>query len=349
MAENLSLFGNKILRSAIRNNRVSFPSQSLVFMKLQGGEMQARLAHLYFVSGWSISDLAARYSITSEAVRKSLNDWRIRAISSGYIQEIDLDRDDHPVVEFSTGWCDPKTIGSEPEERDEDLKTFPIVPRTTLTIAPGIRVAGLSNSKMSSVPVRKQLMNEIETGSRTPARWPAFCLRLLSILRQECQRLGFQVATAQIDRIEATEERDADLARDLLEDLRVRISDEEWVAGSIGHADHHTPALLRALTVEMELSQREAMLNNELGSALWPAHCSRLLAIVKNGCAILGLRLTSAQVGRIEDAVAAGDRSQLGHLLRDLGNRMLDEMEWSNSIDSNVVGQRSLAAGAGRR
>src|ERR1035438_202068 len=97
MAENLSLFGNKILRSAIRNNRVSFPSQAPVFVKQQSGEIQARVAHLYFVSGWSIRNLATRYSMTSAAVRKSLNDWRIRAISSGYIQEIEPSRDDHPI------------------------------------------------------------------------------------------------------------------------------------------------------------------------------------------------------------------------------------------------------------
>jgi hypothetical protein len=348
MAENLSLFGNRILQSAIRNNRVSFPSQALVFVKQQGGEIQARLAHLYFVSGWSISDLAARYAMTSETVRKSLNDWRIRAIASGYIQEIDLDRDDHPVVEVSTGWCNPKTIGPEVDERDEDLKPFSIVPRTTLAIAPGTRVAGVSNSKSSAGNVRKQLMNEIETGSSAAARWPAFCLRLLGMLRQECRRLGFQVAAAQIDRIEATEERDAELARHLLGDLRVRISDEEWVSGAIAQADDHTPALLRALTAEVELSQREAMQGDDSASALWPAHCSRLLAIVRNGCAILGLRLTAAQVGRIEDAVAS-DRGQLSHLLRDLGNRMLDEMQWANSVDAPAITQRALTAGGGRR
>jgi hypothetical protein len=73
-----------------------------------------------------------------------------------------------------------------------------------------------------------------------------------------------------------------------------------------------------------------------------------MLAIVRNGCAILGLRLTAAQVARVEDAVA-GDRFQLSDLLRDLSNRILDEMEYANSIDSSVIGQRSMAAGVGRR
>src|ERR1035438_1446332 len=99
MGETLALFGNKILRSAVRHNRVSFPAQVPVFVKQQAGEVQARIAHLYFICGWTVRDLAARYSMNSEMTRKTLNDWRVRAISSGYIQEIESERPEHPMGE----------------------------------------------------------------------------------------------------------------------------------------------------------------------------------------------------------------------------------------------------------
>ena len=93
MGDNLALLSNKILQSAIQNNRVSFPAQTPVFVKQKAGEAQARIAHLYFVCGWTVRDLAARYSMNSDMIRKTLNDWRTRAISSGYVQEIERDRD----------------------------------------------------------------------------------------------------------------------------------------------------------------------------------------------------------------------------------------------------------------
>src|SRR5579859_4815362 len=112
MAENLTLFSNKVLRSAIRRNRVSFPAQPPVF---QGEELQARMAHLYFVCGWKIRDLAARYSINSECTRKKLNDWRVRAISSGYIQEIEIDGEGHLVAEASAGIGEAGSDAVEPD------------------------------------------------------------------------------------------------------------------------------------------------------------------------------------------------------------------------------------------
>ena len=281
MGETLALFGNKVLRSAVRHNRVSFPAQAPVFVKQQAGEVQARIAHLYFICGWTVRDLAARYSMNSEMTRKTLNDWRVRAISST--------------------WA-------------------------------------------SSDTAREILLDEIETGARDSTRWPSFCLRLLRILKQECLRLDFHVAAAQIDRIEATEERDADAARDLLRDLRVRMSDEERVSVSVGQVDDYTPGLLHALVLEIEASERDATLH---GFSATPAYCSRLLATVKDACSNLGLRLTAAQVGRVEDAVSSG-ACQLGDLLRDLRNLMLDELEYKKSVDLPVTSQRHLTAGVAR-
>src|SRR5579871_5207472 len=91
---------------------------------------------------------------------------------------------------------------------------------------------------------RRMMLDEIDAGSRGAARWPSFCLRLLAILKQECLRLNFRVAAAQVDRIEATEERDAELARDLLRDLRTRMSDEESASAPVRPPDEYTPVLM---------------------------------------------------------------------------------------------------------
>lgn len=342
MADNLALFSNKILRSAIRRNRVSFPAQAPVF---QGEEMQARMAHLYFICGWKIRDLATRYSINCENTRKTLNDWRVRAISSGYIQEIELDGDDHAIVEAPTGWAAPGSNEIESFERDEHPRTFSIVTRTKSPVS--LRAATPSHCVTLSDDTWRMLLDEIETGSRGSTLWPAFCLRLLSILKQECLRLNFRIAAAQVDRIEATQERDPELARELLRDLRTRISDEESVSVPVVPPEEHTPVLMRTFVSEIELSIQEA--DGEICSAStpWPAYCSRLLAAVRDGCTALGLRLTATQIGRVEDAALGGSR-QLKALLRDLGNRMSDELGCSKSVNLPVISQRYLAAGAGR-
>ena len=342
MGETLALFGNKVLRSAVRHNRVSFPAQAPVFVKQQAGEVQARIAHLYFICGWTVRDLAARCSMNSEMTRKTLNDWRVRAISSGYIQEIEPDGTERPVVEVSTSWLESGSTGIESDTRDEVPKTFSIVTRRALP--PQSTLRAVSSTWASSDTAREILLDEIETGARDSTRWPSFCLRLLRILKQECLRLDFHVAAAQIDRIEATEERDADAARDLLRDLRVRMSDEERVSVSVGQVDDYTPGLLHALVLEIEASERDATLH---GFSATPAYCSRLLATVKDACSNLGLRLTAAQVGRVEDAVSSG-ACQLGDLLRDLRNLMLDELEYKKSVDLPVTSQRHLTAGVAR-
>jgi hypothetical protein len=269
--------------------------------------------------------------MNSEMTRKALNDWRMRAISSGYIQEIEPDASAHPVVEVSTGWGELGSNGIESDVRAEGLKTFSIVARTTPLPALNLHGAGPSNSSASAGDVRKMLLDEIETGSHRLVPWPAFCLRLLGILKQECLRLDFRVAAAQIDRIEATEESDADLARELLRDLRTRMSDEERVSLPVGKADDHPPELLRAMVSEIEVSVLDAIGDTSCASSPWPAHCSRLLATVRDGCAALGLRLTSTQVDRVEDAVTNG-ACQLRDVIRELGNRMLDELEYAGRL-----------------
>ena len=113
---------------------------------------------------------------------------------------------ENPVVEVSSQ-REPESSGMESDARDDIPKTLSIVTRTAplTSILRAIPSFGqLSNSAC------EMLLGEIENGVRNSTRWPDFCLRLLRILKEEFLRLNFYVAAAQIDRIEATEERDAD-------------------------------------------------------------------------------------------------------------------------------------------
>ena len=75
------------LRSAIRGNAVSFPSQ----MPLLTGRMnenQWRMAHLFFIAGWPLRTLGKRYNLAYWWVGKLIHEWVERAIAHGYVQEI---------------------------------------------------------------------------------------------------------------------------------------------------------------------------------------------------------------------------------------------------------------------
>jgi hypothetical protein len=82
------LFGNRTLQLAIRRNLACFPAQAPVFGKMPRRDLQWRLAVLYFVRGWSTTDIARRYGLTRERCGQIIADWRIRAVSMGYIQDV---------------------------------------------------------------------------------------------------------------------------------------------------------------------------------------------------------------------------------------------------------------------
>jgi hypothetical protein len=84
----LALLGNTLLRTAITRNLVSFPAQVQPFIRRGCGDIQERIVQLYFVRGWSIRRIGDRYGLSKAMAHKLLNEWRIRAIESGYIQEI---------------------------------------------------------------------------------------------------------------------------------------------------------------------------------------------------------------------------------------------------------------------
>jgi len=84
----LALLGNTLLRTAITRNLVSFPAQVQPFIRRSPGDIQEKVVQLYFVRGWSIRRIGDRYGLSKAMAHKLLSEWRIRAIESGYIQEI---------------------------------------------------------------------------------------------------------------------------------------------------------------------------------------------------------------------------------------------------------------------
>jgi len=85
----LALLGNTLLRTAITRNLVTFPAQIQPFMKRTAGDLPERIVQLYFVRGWSVRNICERYGMSKAMVHKVLAEWRIRAVESGYIQEME--------------------------------------------------------------------------------------------------------------------------------------------------------------------------------------------------------------------------------------------------------------------
>ncbi len=81
--------GSAALRRAIRRNIISFPSQIPVFLKQPPADMQWRMVSLYFIRGWSSAKIAARFNVPTHWIRKSLNEWSVRALALGFVQVID--------------------------------------------------------------------------------------------------------------------------------------------------------------------------------------------------------------------------------------------------------------------
>jgi transposase-like protein len=85
----LALLGNTLLRTAITRNMVSFPAQVRPFMRRGSGDVHERIVQLYFVRGWSVRSICERYGLSKAMAHKLLAEWRIRAVESGHIQEIE--------------------------------------------------------------------------------------------------------------------------------------------------------------------------------------------------------------------------------------------------------------------
>jgi len=84
--------GCMVLRQAVRQNIVSFPSQIPVFyLKGSPADMQWRVVSLFFVRAWSTVDIAVRFGVPRHRIRKMLYDWCVRALALGYVEVMDPD------------------------------------------------------------------------------------------------------------------------------------------------------------------------------------------------------------------------------------------------------------------
>lgn len=83
---NMILIGNNVLRSAIRENLVSFPAQIPTLTKWGG--VEERIVQLYFIRGWELRNIGHRFGLGKSTVRKIITDWKVRAVSAGHIQEV---------------------------------------------------------------------------------------------------------------------------------------------------------------------------------------------------------------------------------------------------------------------
>jgi hypothetical protein len=80
--------GNRVVRAGIRNNLVTFPSEVPVFKKSTRPDLQAKMALLYFVRGWSMAQIGERYNLGRQRVAQIVTRWRIRAVVHGYVQVV---------------------------------------------------------------------------------------------------------------------------------------------------------------------------------------------------------------------------------------------------------------------
>ena len=78
----------RAIRTAIRNHRLSFPSQVPAFLSLCPSDIQWRIVILYFVRGWSCVRIAQRYGITTRRVGQLARQWSLAAIHLGYVDYI---------------------------------------------------------------------------------------------------------------------------------------------------------------------------------------------------------------------------------------------------------------------
>jgi transposase-like protein len=139
----LALVGNTLLRTAITRNLVTFPAQVQPFMKRTSGDLQERIVQLYFVRGWSVRNICDRYGMSKAMVHKLLAEWRIRAVESGYIQEIEPDCLSALEPEIAAGGVAAAAVAEADEHSYEPPVLVP-VPQPVEVIYVGQNPASLS-------------------------------------------------------------------------------------------------------------------------------------------------------------------------------------------------------------
>jgi hypothetical protein len=84
--------GNSMLRRAIQENIVSFPSQVPVLSKTVRPDLQWRVVVLYLVQGWQMTAVGIRFGLPVWRISAIIYEWSVRAFASGFIQVIDPQR-----------------------------------------------------------------------------------------------------------------------------------------------------------------------------------------------------------------------------------------------------------------
>jgi len=123
--------GNAVLRRAVQENVVSFPSQVPVLSRQSRPDVQCRAVVLYFVHGWTMSEIGAHYGFPDSRIAQILNEWAVRAFALGFIQVID-----------------PERFAALAERPSETLVRMPVRPA-----APKLRVSPCSDVPLVPVPV----------------------------------------------------------------------------------------------------------------------------------------------------------------------------------------------------
>jgi hypothetical protein len=76
------------LRDAIRANLVSFPNPPPAAPNCAVPDLQRKIVLLYFVRGWSLVQISARYAISKQGARRIVDHWAEFAVRTGYMQKI---------------------------------------------------------------------------------------------------------------------------------------------------------------------------------------------------------------------------------------------------------------------
>jgi hypothetical protein len=151
------------LRLAIQRNTISFPSPTPVFDWRQDNDVQWRMAHLFFIAGWSILALGRRYQVPSSRAGMLVRDWIELAIASGLVQEIP--------PEPQTSSSGEKTIVEFRRQR---------IPASGLS-APAANEEAAERAAANTIPTPK-----LQRSSRTPGIAEKTCRR--SAVRLELHR-----------------------------------------------------------------------------------------------------------------------------------------------------------------
>jgi len=125
------MFGNREIQTLIRGNFICFPAQAPIFGERSRRNLQWRLAVLYFVRGWSTRVIAERYGLRRERCGQIISDWRIRAITLGYIQDVTPEGTD--LMRLAQTW------GMRTSQAATGVPSNSTMPRTSFAISALVR------------------------------------------------------------------------------------------------------------------------------------------------------------------------------------------------------------------